>query len=233
MPVITRHPPLVHSQRGFSLLEMAVVLVIVGFLLGGLLGSAGTMRDRQREDDTQAQLEEIRDALITFAVVNRRLPCPANPATADTVLGAGLERTPIVTGCTGGAVGVVPWATLGIAQTDAWGRRFTYRVTPAFSRSGVAISLITTGDATIRNRGLIAMASQVPAVIVAHGKNAAGSRNRAGALSAAGTNAYELENSNGDAIFIDDTPSNGYDDMVSWLPSTILLGRLLQSGILP
>jgi prepilin-type N-terminal cleavage/methylation domain-containing protein len=221
------------GARGFTLLEMAVVLVIVGLLLGGLLGSLNAMRSVQNEDGTRRQLEEIREALITFAIVNRRLPCPAAPGTAETVAGAGLERAPTAAGCTGGASGVLPWATLGLAQTDAWGRRFSYRVTPAFARSAPAITLVSTGDNTVQNLSLVSVAVQVPAVIVSHGANPAGSRNRQGALAAPGINPGEVQNSNGDAIFVADTPRAAFDDQVVWVPSTILLGRMLQAGTLP
>jgi prepilin-type N-terminal cleavage/methylation domain-containing protein len=220
-------------QRGFSLLEIAVVLVIVGLLLGGLLGNLGTVRQRQREEKTQRQLDDIREALIVFAVVNRRLPCPAAPATADTVVGAGVERTPTATGCTGGVVGVLPWVTLGLPQTDAWGRRFTYRVAAVFARTSPAIILASVGDATVQNRSLVATVVQVPAVIVSHGADAAGSRNTAGTLAGAGSNPSQQENSDGDAIYVADTPTSGFDDLVNWVPTTLLLGRMLQAGVLP
>lgn len=220
-------------QGGFSLLEMAVVLVIVGLLLGGLLGSLGTMQARQREEKTQHQLEDIREALMVFAAVKRRLPCPADPATPDSVAGAGVERVPTAAGCTGGVVGVLPWATLGLPQTDSWGRRFTYRVTAAFAHTAPAITLASVGDATIQNASLVATVVQAPVVFVSHGADAAGSRNTAGALAAAGANPLQQENSDGDAVFVTDTPTGGYDDLVGWVPTTLLLGRMLQAGVLP
>jgi prepilin-type N-terminal cleavage/methylation domain-containing protein len=223
---VTRH-------RGFTLLEMAVVLVIVGLLLGGLLNSLGALQAQQREQQTRHDLEEIREALITFAVVNRRLPCPAAPATADTVVGAGLERAPTAAGCTGGASGVLPWATLGLPQTDAWGRRYTYRVTPAFSRSLPAITLTTIGDNTVNNRAGVAIAPQVAAVIVSHGANARGSRGKSGVQAAVGTDPSEIENANGNTVFVDDTPTQNFDDLVTWVPPSILMSRMLQAGALP
>ena len=50
-------------NSGFSLIEMAVVLLIVGLLIGGAVGSLGALQQRQRYSGTEAQLEEIRDAL--------------------------------------------------------------------------------------------------------------------------------------------------------------------------
>ncbi len=220
-------------EEGFTLLEMAVVLVIVGLLLGGLLTSLGSMHSSQNDAATRRQLEDIREALIVFAVVNRRLPCPAAPATADTVAGAGLEQAPIAGGCTGGVNGVLPWATLGLPQADAWGRRFTYRVAAGFARTAPAITLASVGDITIQNRSLVTLAAQVPVVVVSHGGNAAGSRNRAGVATASGTDAQQVENADGDAIFVSETATQTYDDQVTWVPTTLLLGRMLQGGVLP
>lgn len=219
--------------RGFTLLEMAIVLVIVGFLLSGMLGGMTALQSRQRDDATQRQLEEMRNALITFATINRRLPCPAAPATSETVTGAGLERAPTASGCTGGGAGVFPWATLGLQQTDAWGRRFSYRVTPAFAAIAPAITLSSVGDNTVQNVAGVSIATLVPAVIASHGTDGAGSRNRLGAQATVSTNASEQENSDADSIFVSDVPSQNFDDLVIWVPPTMLLGRMLEAGVLP
>lgn len=220
-------------HRGFSLIEMAVVLMIVGLLIGGAVGSLGALQQHQRSSATEAQMEEIRDALIAFAVVNRRLPCPADPALADTAAGAGLESVPTAAGCTGGIVGAVPWATLALPQLDGWGRRFTYRVSAGFARQAPAFALADVGDATVRNAGAVVLASALPAVIVSHGANARGSRGPSGAAAAASTDVRELENADGDAEFVLDTPADGYDDLVAWVPGTVLAYRMLQAGVLP
>lgn len=220
-------------QHGFSLIEMAVALVIVGLLLGGTLGTVGALQQRQRLSQTSAQLEEIRDALVAFAVVNRRLPCPADPTLGDTVVGAGLERVPTAAGCTGGNAGAIPWATLGIPQTDAWGRRFSYRVSAGFARQAPAFTLASVGDNVVRNGAAVSLADAAPAVIVSHGANARGSRGPSGALAAAGADAREIENSDGDLEFVADTPTDTYDDLVTWLPGTVLAYRMLQAGALP
>jgi prepilin-type N-terminal cleavage/methylation domain-containing protein len=219
--------------RGFTLVEMAVVVLIVGLLLGGLLANLTAMHSSQNEAQTRRQLEDIREALIVFAVVNRRLPCPAAPATADTVVGAGLEQPPIAGGCTGGLSGVLPWATLGLPQTDPWARRFTYRVTAAFARTAPAITLASVGDITVQNRSLVTIAAQVPVVVVSHGQDGAGSRNRSGAVTAAGSDSGQVQNANNDAIFVSDTPTETFDDQIIWVPTTLLLGRMLQGGVLP
>ncbi|MEO8313672.1 MAG: prepilin-type N-terminal cleavage/methylation domain-containing protein [Pseudomonadota bacterium] len=222
-----------NRQRGFSLLELALVLVIVALLLGGLMTGVSGMRTRQLDADTRQQLDEITESLMTFAAINRRLPCPANPATPDTTAGAGIERTPNATGCTGGNHGVLPWATLGIAQVDSWGRRFTYRVTASFARTGAAITLTSVGDNTIRNAAGVDLATQVPVVIVSHGLNALRSYSRAGVIGATSPDASELENANADAVFVSDVVTDNRDDLVRWVPVSLLMSRMLQAGTLP
>ncbi len=129
------------KQRGFTLAEVAVVVLIVGLLLGGLLGTYSTQIDLSRTAETKKTLESARDALIGFAAANGRLPCPAtvNPPHATTSNGV---EAPLGGGaCTvsGGGMpglGFFPAATLALTPTDSqgylidsWGNRIRYAVT--------------------------------------------------------------------------------------------------------
>ncbi|MGD9788311.1 MAG: type II secretion system protein [Sulfuricellaceae bacterium] len=125
------HPP--HAAAGFSLLEMAVVLVIIGLLLAGTLLPMSAQVDNRRTQETQQQIDEITQALVGFAVANGRLPCPADPTKATGAANAGTED--LGAGTCNRTSGAVPWATLGVAETDAWGRRFTYAVTGTFAQT--------------------------------------------------------------------------------------------------
>ena len=66
------------KQLGFSLIEMAIVLFIVALLLGGLLPTVSSQIEQQHTNETRKQLDEIQQALLGFAVINGRLPCPAS-----------------------------------------------------------------------------------------------------------------------------------------------------------
>jgi hypothetical protein len=93
-------------------------------------------------------MDEIKDALIGFAIANGRLPCPADPTIADGTANAGVERTTCATAAT--QVGAVPWTTLNVSEFDQWGRRFKYRVTYQFADAiGTTVTLGTESPACV------------------------------------------------------------------------------------
>ena len=65
------------SQSGFTLVELTIVLIIVGLLVGSLIPPLSSRIDQRNYNETRQQLNEIREALIGFAVANGRLPRPA------------------------------------------------------------------------------------------------------------------------------------------------------------
>jgi type II secretory pathway pseudopilin PulG len=145
------------QSKGLSLAETAIVIVIIALAIGGLLMPLVTQFELSRVRETERQLEIIRESLIGFAIANGRLPCPALPMLpTGGAVAAGAEaltsaappvQPPGATGrwCqtddgsgveTAISAGVLPWATLGVPETDPWGRRFTYVVTSIFADEG-------------------------------------------------------------------------------------------------
>ncbi|MGZ5572881.1 MAG: type II secretion system protein [Usitatibacter sp.] len=117
------------KSRGFTLIEIAFVLVIVGMIVALFASVTSTLLASQRRQATTAHLAAVDAALVQFVVQNQRLPCPAagtRPSVTDPL--AGTENSPCALSQ---ATGVVPWKALGMAEqdaTDGWGRRLTYRV---------------------------------------------------------------------------------------------------------
>ena len=76
-------------QRGFTLVELAIVILIMGLILGGLAMPLATQRDNARLRDAADQLDDVSKALEGFALVNGFLPCPATPSSNGTAAGGG------------------------------------------------------------------------------------------------------------------------------------------------
>ena len=215
---------------GFSLVEMAIVLAIVALLLGGLLPTISSQIEQARRSETRKQMDEIRSALLGFATANGRLPCPANPSISTGSVNAGVSAgTPGA--CTSNP-GIVPWVDLGISETDAWGRRFTYSVASTFTTS---FTLSTAANLNVLNAaGGNAIASGVPAVIVSHGTNGLGAYTSQGVqVPTTGAGADEIENTDGSPFVSHDLVQNGFDDLVIWLSPNTLFDRMVAAGKLP
>jgi|GEM_PF-403592 prepilin-type N-terminal cleavage/methylation domain len=104
-----------HSRRqgGFTLVEMAVVLVILSVIGVILARWMGTTTLEHTHALQRTLLQRAEDAVLGFATIQHRLPCP------DTD-GDGLEN------CDGSAVAMLPYRTIGLP--DARAARVRYGV---------------------------------------------------------------------------------------------------------
>lgn len=243
METIITHKP----QSGFTLIEMAIVLVIVGLLLGGLLMPLSTQLNQQRIATTQRSLEEVREALIGYAANQTppHLPCPDKTGGGGAgTANDGLEDFAVATGQCAAQEGNIPWATLGVSDVDAWGNRIHYQVEAAFSnRAPAATFTLITPPPTLRVCQTAActtiIADTLPAVFLSYGKNGFGAINAAGGTNPAPTGADELENTNLNADFVSRTPTPAdaargeFDDIVNWLSTGLLDSRMVTAGRLP
>jgi prepilin-type N-terminal cleavage/methylation domain-containing protein len=235
------------SQNGFTLIEMAIVLMIVALLLGGMLVPLSAQMDQRNISDTQKALSEIKEAIIGYALANGRLPCPATATIPTGNTNAGVESL-TGSGTCSYASGVVPWATLGVNETDAWGRRYTYRVTATYAdaadgtgascsiTTGVSFQLCSAGNLNVMSAATVGttVSGSVPAVIISHGKNGAGAYTPQGTqVAVVGANADEQENSDADTTYVSHTFTPTFDDLVVWISPNILNNRMVAAGKLP
>ncbi len=224
------------KQTAFTLVEMAVVLVIFGLLIAGLLSPLGAQLELRRTKETEAVLDEAKEALIGYALAHKFLPCPDVNAVPT-----GLEGARDASNQCTALEGVLPWQLLGVRGQDAWGRYISYRVSTDFTNNSVFFGLSDTGDITV-NSDIGTQTTNAIAVVVSHGANGFGGINTTQAapdnqmLAPAG--ADELENTTLNRIFVSHTPTpqgsvNEFDDSVNWISANILMNRMVAAGQLP
>ncbi len=239
---------LVKKQSGFTLVEIAVVLVIVGLLVGSFIGTFVSRVDATRRDNTKSELLDIKQVLIAYAFgqgANVHLPCPDTDVPPD-----GLENR-LAGACNpGGTLGTLPWITLGLGREDAWATHYRYWVNDLYAvDAGFDLasddSVATNARVQTRvNDVATDMVRNAVAVIFSHGKNSLGGVSVAGvnqdAIPVAGRD-DENENGDGDPVYMARPPSEEgsaaaggvFDDIVIWINSYELKAKMVEAGKLP
>ena len=132
------------GSAGFSLVELAIVLLVVTLMLSSLLYTLSAQTEQRNFEDTRRRLEQARELVLAFAIVNGRLPCPARSTSAGAeVRNAAGECKDAANvedyyggALAGGAVGgFLPAVTIGFSTVDAagfaldaWQNRIRYAV---------------------------------------------------------------------------------------------------------
>lgn len=247
--MLKRRPALLLLQGGFSLVELAIGLLILALLLGALLQPLGQQIEQRKVHQTDAELEHIREALYGFAMAHGRLPRPAR----SEIDGHERDTCTDDSDCTG----FVPWTTLGVPRADAWGKLYLYSVTRRFAvidttRPGFADA----GAWTIQTRlttapgKLVDLAEHVVAVVRSFGARSFG-------RSIHGTDIANESKGNLDEIFNSGTgsgkgprdtltlrhrlpatgndPAHGgaFDDQMVWISTSLYMRHMVGAGQLP
>jgi len=211
--------------NGFTLIEMAIVLLILGILLGSVLVPLSVQMLNQKIKETRATLSHVRDAIIGFAVINKRLPCP------DTS-GNGEENGP---NCND-VEGAVPWSTLGVGRYDAWSKPLRYRIDNNYS-SSIANPPNTTSGISIqdlKNTALSIANPNAPIVIIfscgADGRP--NKENDADGMTNSDANCSNPGTAN-ETYTQDNYIENQFDDILIWVSKNTLLNHLVSAGAWP
>jgi len=226
------------QQSGFSLIEMAVVMVVLGLALGGLLMPLSVQIENSARKETQTEMAVIKEALMGFAMANGRLPCP------DTT-GDGQENQTALL-CTR-AYGDLPHGTLGVGIDDAWSRAYAYLVSADFAdqtagtacgtapSSGASFALCSTGNLTVQDRAGNIVADQLSAIITSHGKhNLLPGRSvferrnfDTARVPSGGSNLVRIKDS------YSETTGAELDDLIDWVSPAVLQSKMVTAGWLP
>lgn len=143
------------NQSGFSLLELALVIVILG--ITGVLVARwySTVKSEQAVVAARSAVQRADDALLAFAAVQHRLPCPAHDS-------GGIED------CSGTAPGTLPWRTLGLPDRRAMSLGYAVMRRPNHTDLQLDVDLAVAKDRT-RPMNVIKAGSAVAALPSATG----------------------------------------------------------------
>jgi type II secretory pathway pseudopilin PulG len=228
-------------QHGAVLLLLLVVLGLGGATM--LISAFGKVNlESARQQRTAEALAEARDALIGYAAARGRLPRPATSA---------LDGRESGQNCTSDAAcsGFLPWVTLGVTGSDAWGKLLRYSVTPDYTQirpaptalfgSKVVLSRAADGTLfTLTGRGGCGLGLCAPAVLWSNGRHNLGTGVSGAALAnASDTNVDEQDNDSASTRFMrrpvtDNSALAGgeFDDIVIWIGRDVLLTRMTDAA---
>ena len=238
------------ASTGFTLVEMAVVMMIVGFLLGGLLVPLRALTEQRGYSETRHAMDDMRQALLGYAMARGYLPCPAK-----SYLDGAEDRDPVTGKCrvASGSVsiGFLPWAELGMPRLDAWGHLYRYSVSTAYADSLVKITLspLTARAIVIKSRNdagaefrLTTDDNKSPAAIVSMGANGLLGYGDSGTQlsNTSGTNVDEQANALDGSIFFSRSyaanpaaAGGEFDDIVVWIAPGVYASKMVEAGQLP
>lgn len=219
---------LLTRSSGFNLIEMSIVLVILGVLLGGLITPFSAQLEASKRRGADNLVDDVNNALLGFAATNGRLPCPATAASNG--LSAPSAAT---TACTSNH-GFVPVRTLGLngsvnANTlliDPWLNPLRYSVTNVSTGAYTNdITLALVPDFRICQQSACSgiLADNVVAVVFSTGDDGTTT-----------TSPDQLENTDGDTTFVNRTLSEAagaeFDDHLQWISPSTLTYQLVRAG---
>jgi len=247
---------------GFSLIELALVLLVMTLALSALAVPLAAQVQLRRQEETRRVLDEAKEALLGFAATHGRLPCPASESSR------GLESFAPGGDAANGLCshfhgGYLPGATLALSPLDADGfardawmhprNRIRYAVFGAEGVvNGVAQPLTRTDG--LRAATLPALAA-APHYLFICARAAAASdcgpaanqltRRAAFVILSPGANAAavppagsdEARNLEGAGTFVardfSNVPGEEFDDLLQWVAIHLVVNRLVLAGRLP
>jgi len=219
-------------QDGFTLIELAVVLVILGILAGSFITTLGSRIDVTQRAETRDEMEVIKQALYGYAMSNNfvHLPCPdcrnaaciksvvnfANDGIEDRV-GAVCDVDVADAIAAQLPVGNLPWQTLGLSSGDSWGNRYSYWVSDSVSDGNRSFMLSqpvppvppwntawNTVQINTRIGTVATPISNAIVIVMAQGKNSYGAISTQNTLKPGvpAANIDEVENTDDDLLFV-------------------------------
>ncbi|MFZ0131441.1 MAG: prepilin-type N-terminal cleavage/methylation domain-containing protein [Desulfobacterales bacterium] len=207
---------LLAQQRGFSLIEIAIVMVIIGLLAGGGISVMGILTQRKARNETIDYLKQAEAALVSFAGINGRLPWADTSANGNENSGA--------------SAGTLPYQTLKLLPTDPNKRSLKYALNGNLgtdrATSCTALRVGLAGGPAVVDGDGAAIPVQVAAVLVSAGvRDADGDGN---IFDRIGTGTHQGDNTDGSPNYLRYPPIDVFDDLVVYLGENLLYGEICE-----
>ena len=175
---------LLSSNHAFTLVELAVVLLLAGLLAGALLSTKQAADTNDCYVQTKARLEVVRGAIERYAQSNDRFPMPArrnvgveDPSYGREINGSIPAEVAELDSVGGAIFGALPFATLSIPvenAMDCWGNKFTYAVTIDLTDTIKFRTPTTAGALTIKSTPANVFLAGAGYAVISHGADGVG-----------------------------------------------------------
>ncbi len=232
------------AEAGFSLIELAIVMVIVGLLAAPLMGQYSVYLHKKHRDNTEISLRNVDIAINDFYGEEGRYPCPSDrsipfgeeghgeedcakfsplaPNSCGAEFGAGSGYCRASNGTAEVLIGGVPYATLKLPfeeTIDGWNNVINYAVTRTKTVE-VTFANPAVGAVRVQNEfGAQIGDDDSHGILWSAGANGNGAFNIQGIGSNCNSSIIEVENCDNDFIFLSSLRSEGnnnkyYDDII-------------------
>lgn len=248
------------EEGGFTLLELAIVMIITGIMISLMATALLAYMRRAELQKTLSRMEVVQEAIERYVDVNGVYPCAASRTLGpeNTNFGRAIASGPPGAQCgtvaaagsgtasNGGVrIGAIPVRDLNLPDefiADAWGKKFTYAVTENLATPGSFVA--NGGRVRIRDtagNSVVFPNDSAHYIIVSHGVSGHGafpitaSNNPSTPCGAS----LDSENCNNNRLFLstlvnsDVTGGNFYDDYMRFKGQTVPVFAIPPGSVMP
>lgn len=204
------------NKHGFTLIEIAIVMVIIGLLAGGGVSIMGMLTQRKARNETIDYLKETKEALINYVTINGKFPW------ADTD-GDGNQNNNATSG-------TLPYLDLKVRPSDPYKRVLRYGInsnlgTDRPTTCNALKAGLSSGPRVIDGDGA-ATSFYIAAILISSGPMDSDSDGNV--FDGITSGSHQGDNTDGTPNYIRHPPIDTFDDLVVYIGGNELYGNLCE-----
>lgn len=204
------------NQNGFTFIEIAIVMVIIGLLAGGGVSLMGMLTKRKARNETLDYLKQTKQAIVSYATIHGKLPW------ADTD-GDGNANN-------GASSGTLPYLDLEVRPSDPYKRVLNYEMnsnlgTDRPTSCNALKTGLSSGPRIVDADGTTS-SFYVAAIIISPGPMDADSDGDV--FDAVTSGPHQGDNTDGTPNYLRHPPTDTFDDLVIYIGGNELYGNLCE-----